>query len=170
MTLLASRRSRPVGPLYRGSCLSILRYYLVLCLSSLALASRWTVNNGPNDKIRGVNLGGHLVLECWLTPSICAVPFESKLTTNVSQVRDEWTLCSLLGKVQCQALLEEHWRTYYSESDFVQIKAYGLNTVRIPIGYWALTPLHYDEPYVAGQIPYLQQLLKVRYHSCRATG
>jgi glucan 1,3-beta-glucosidase len=31
-----------------------------------------------------------------------------------------------------------------------------MNHVRIPVGYWALTPLEGD-PYVDGQLPYLDQ-------------
>jgi glucan 1,3-beta-glucosidase len=37
-----------------------------------------------------------------------------------------------------------------TEEDFQLIQAAGLNTVRIPIGYWAFD-LN-DEPYVQGQI------------------
>ena len=35
-----------------------------------------------------------------------------------------------------------------------EIASYGLNHVRIPIGYWAVNPLPGD-PYVQGQLPFL---------------
>jgi glucan 1,3-beta-glucosidase len=36
--------------------------------------------------------------------------------------------------------------------------SFGLNHVRIPIGYWALNPLDGD-PYVQGQLPILDQAI-----------
>lgn len=41
--------------------------------------------------------------------------------------------------------------TFYTYSDFQQIKAVGLNSVRIPLGYWAVDLESY-EPYVQGQV------------------
>jgi glucan 1,3-beta-glucosidase len=39
------------------------------------------------------------------------------------------------------------------------MKAAGLNAIRIPLGYWAVD-LRDDEPYVAGQYPYLIQAVQ----------
>ncbi|KAF2858660.1 glycoside hydrolase family 5 protein, partial [Piedraia hortae CBS 480.64] len=96
------------------------------------------------DVIRGVNLGGWLVTEPWMTPSLF----------RATSTQDEWHLCSALGKDKCYALLQDHWSTFYTRDDFVQIKKAGLNSVRIPLGYWAVDLLSY-EPYVSGQYPYL---------------
>jgi glucan 1,3-beta-glucosidase len=54
--------------------------------------------------------------------------------------------------------LNQHWGSWITEDDFAQISAAGLNTVRIPIGYWALAPQDGD-PYVQGQLPYLATAL-----------
>lgn len=54
------------------------------------------------EKVRGVNLGGWLVLEPWITPSI----FQ-----NVDQslgIRDEWTLTEKLGTEAAFKILEPH--------------------------------------------------------------
>jgi len=99
-----------------------------------------------NDKVRGVNLGGWLVLEPWITPSI----FDNAGDAAV----DEWSLCETLGADQCRAVLSQHWASFVTADDFNQIAAAGMNHVRIPIGYWALTPLEGD-PYVDGQLEYL---------------
>ncbi|KAL7412182.1 glycoside hydrolase superfamily [Mrakia frigida] len=105
------------------------------------------------DKIRGVNLGGWLILENWMTSALFGVsPLDEQA------VPDEWTYCNVLGKEECATRLEEHWSTYIVEEDFKLIQAAGLNTVRIPIGYWAFDLL--DEPYVQGQINHLGNALK----------
>ncbi|WWC59257.1 uncharacterized protein I303_101807 [Kwoniella dejecticola CBS 10117] len=116
-------------------------------LGSTSLAggnlSRRDIN--PDGVIRGVNLGGWLLTEEWITPS---------LYTN--DAADEWHLCAELGKKKCLSVLESHWRSFFTRDDFEEIKSAGLNSVRIPIGYWAVDVLE-AEPYVSGQYPYLIQ-------------
>ncbi|KAJ6119452.1 hypothetical protein N7523_003732 [Penicillium sp. IBT 18751x] len=126
----------------------------LLMIGSSALAQEMeapqvglTFNYG-SDKVRGVNLGGWLVLEPWITPSI----FDAAGDAAV----DEWSLCEIYGADQCRAVLQEHWSTFITQDDFIQIAAVGMNHVRIPVGYWALTPLEGD-PYVDGQLAYLDQ-------------
>lgn len=75
--------------------------------------------------IRGVNLGGWLVLERWMTPSL----FEGL------KAEDETSFCIELGE-QAEQKLREHWTSFITEEDFKWIKEKGLNTVRIPVGHW----------------------------------
>ncbi|KAF9036214.1 glycoside hydrolase family 5 protein [Panaeolus papilionaceus] len=111
------------------------------------------------DKIRGVNLGGWLVLEPWITPSV----FES---TGNDNIIDEFTLGQLLDTKTAQTILKQHWDTWITEDDFVQIAAAGLNHVRIPIGYWSIPITSSDTstststaPYTPGAWPYLLNAL-----------
>ncbi|EPS27856.1 putative glucan 1,3-beta-glucosidase A [Penicillium oxalicum] len=97
-------------------------------------------------KVRGVNIGGWLVLEPWITPSI----FENVGDAAV----DEWSLCETLGADQCRSTLSGHWASWITQDDFTQIAAAGMNHVRIPIGYWAVNRVG-NEPYVDGQLEYL---------------
>ncbi|TKA33224.1 hypothetical protein B0A50_00777 [Salinomyces thailandicus] len=91
------------------------------------------------ETIRGVNIGGWLVLEPWITPSI----FQQY--TYEQAVLDEYTLCETLGKQACHDdVLRPHWQSFYSQADFQKIADSGFNLVRIPIGYWA-----YDDSYGA---------------------
>ncbi|GAA5911813.1 hypothetical protein JCM5296_005376 [Sporobolomyces johnsonii] len=106
---------------------------------------RWDFNG--STPIRGVNVGGWLVLEPWITPSL----FDA--TGNASVV-DEWTFCETLGYREAYARLSSHWSTFYTEDDFAQMASYGLNHVRIPIGYWAFDTTE-GEPYVQGQYAFL---------------
>jgi glucan 1,3-beta-glucosidase len=49
--------------------------------------------------------------------------------------------------------------TFLVRDDFEDMKTAGLNAIRIPVGYWAID-LQDDEPYVAGQYPYLIQAVQ----------
>ncbi|KAF3170116.1 exo-1,3-beta-glucanase [Orbilia oligospora] len=106
------------------------------------------------NKVRGVNIGGWLVLEPWISPSLWD---RWKANPSAGPV-DEYNLCRVLGKTACQAHLKKHWDTWITQNDFNLIKSYGLNTVRIPIGYWAFT-LNPGDPYVQGQVAYLDRAI-----------
>merc|ERR1719456_1573365 len=65
---------------------------------------------------------------------------------------DEWTLCRRLaeshGPEGAARIVEAHRATYITRQDFENIKALGLNSVRIPFGYWAVDGPRPGEPYV----------------------
>ncbi|WP_347989521.1 glycoside hydrolase family 5 protein [Methylomonas sp. AM2-LC] len=84
-------------------------------------------------KIRGVNLGGWLVLEKWMTPSLFAG----------IQGEDETAWCLAKGAV-AEKQLQEHWQTFIQRHDFAWLAKIGINAVRIPIPYWLFGP---DYPY-----------------------
>ncbi|KAI8874244.1 glycoside hydrolase, partial [Ramicandelaber brevisporus] len=95
--------------------------------------------------IRGVNLGGWLVLEPWIRPSL----FERfEHLPPVDQAIDEWSLCAKLGHKAALSVLTKHYEEWVTERDIAQLAYSGINTIRIPIGYWAVIPLLPDEPYV----------------------
>jgi glucan 1,3-beta-glucosidase len=102
-----------------------------------------------SEKVRGVNLGGWLVLEPWITPSL----FEQ----GGAEAIDEWCLTNDLGG-SAQDTLSQHWNSFITADDFHQISAAGMNHVRIPIGYWAVVPQP-GEPYVQGQLDVLDQAI-----------
>ncbi|KAI1388124.1 glucan 1,3-beta-glucosidase precursor [Hypoxylon trugodes] len=103
-----------------------------------------------SEKVRGVNLGGWLVLEPWITPSIFAATPDT--------VVDEFTLTQTLGANEAAKRLNQHWNTWITANDFSDIASKGLNFVRIPVGYWSVTPLPGD-PYVDGAYTYLRNSL-----------
>ena len=84
--------------------------------------------------LRGVNLGGWLVLERWMTPTL----FEG------TDVADEWTFMETDGALD---KLRQHRDTFITEDDFKWIADHGLNAVRLPVGYWIIQP---DGPYAEG--------------------
>lgn len=113
-----------------------------------------TTSQNKGKKVRGVNLGGWLVLEKWMTPSL----FEGLEAT------DETTYCVELGAA-AETRLRHHWQTFITRDDFVWLADVGLNAVRIPVGHWifgANYPYHrtygeYQYPFVQGGIEILDK-------------
>ncbi|KAL3478751.1 glycoside hydrolase superfamily [Aspergillus californicus] len=130
---------------HKLSTFAALALLAVGALTERVLVSRAAANA---NAIRGVNLGGWLVLEPWITPSL----FDEAGNGAV----DEYTLTEVLGREEATARLSEHWNSFITEEDFAQIAQAGLNHVRIPVGYWAVAPLE-GEPYVHGQLEHLDQ-------------
>ena len=77
------------------------------------------------DKWRGVNLGGWLALEKWITPT---------LYTGL-KAEDEYSLCEELGPAKASARLKQHRETWITADDFQWLAARGLNAVRLPVNY-----------------------------------
>ena len=86
---------------------------------------------------RGVNLGGWLVLEPWTTPSLF-YPFLCVGTCPADKppVIDEKSFCERLGTVEARRQLQSFRARWVTERTFERIAASGLNTVRIPFGWW----------------------------------
>lgn len=72
-------------------------------------------------KVKGVNLGNWLVLEKWMNPAL----FEG------TTAEDEYWLPRQLSKEVYEARIKIHRSEYITERDFVTIKSWGLDAVRI---------------------------------------
>ncbi|MCO6057592.1 glycoside hydrolase family 5 protein [Pseudomonas sp. MOB-449] len=99
------------------------------------MAQQNPAHPNPGQKLRGVNLGGWLVLEKWMTPSL----FEGL------QATDETTWCAEMG-AHAPERLRQHWNSFITRDDFVWLHERGINAVRIPVGHWIFGP---DYPYHA---------------------
>lgn len=97
------------------------------------------------EQVRGVNLGGWLVLERWITPAL----FE-----GVSG-KDEHAFIEEQGIVEARRRLERHWATFITQQDIRRIQQLGLNTVRIPVGYWLFAD---TDGFLGGSYRYLDRL------------
>lgn len=79
----------------------------------------------------GVNLGGWLLVERWMTPGL----FKD---TNA---QDEYSFM----KTEIGALrIEEHRKTFITEEDWRWLASHAITHVRLPVGYWVLQD---DAPY-----------------------
>ncbi|MCK9371199.1 glycoside hydrolase family 5 protein [Candidatus Dojkabacteria bacterium] len=109
------------------------------------------LNSKFNKKVRGVNLGGWLVLEKWMTPSL----FDGL------QATDETTWCVEMGK-DADARLKKHWDTFITQDDFKWLSERGINTVRIPVGFWIFGAYYpYHPKYGENQHPFVKGGIKV---------
>ncbi|KAB2579598.1 putative glucan 1,3-beta-glucosidase A [Lasiodiplodia theobromae] len=95
--------------------------------------------------LRGVNLGGWLVLEPFLTPELF----------NGTNAIDQWGFDSQAGS---EKALRQHWDTYCTEDDIKKLASYGINAVRIGIGFWAYD--NADTPYLSGADAYLGKAIQ----------
>lgn len=110
--------------------------------------------------IRGVNVGGWLNLEPFITPS-----FFSNFGARDGVV-DEYTLLSKIGPTQAKQLLEKHYATFINRQTFKEIRDAGMDHVRFPFGYWMVQT--YDgDPYLA-QVSWRYLLRGIEY--CRQNG
>ncbi len=92
-------------------------------------------HSAMSGAVAAVNLGAWMVLEKWIVPSV----FQGL------KAEDEYSLGLELGAAKASELLRRHRDTWITEKDFQWIANHGLNTVRLPIGYWAVMP---EAPYV----------------------
>lgn len=84
--------------------------------------------------LKGVNLGGWLVLEKWITPSL----FEGL------KAQDEYSFCHEADSTR----LKNHRDNFITKKDFEWLSNHGINCLRLPVGYWALQD---DPPFISSQ-------------------
>ncbi|MDD4915370.1 MAG: glycoside hydrolase family 5 protein [Methylococcales bacterium] len=102
--------------------------------------------NNRGQKLRGVNLGGWLVLEKWMTPSLFAG----------LGAEDETAWCLEMG-AQAEPVLRRHRVTFIGREDFAWLASVGINAVRIPLGHWLFAADYpYHPRYGENRHPYVQ--------------
>ncbi|CAF1391167.1 unnamed protein product [Didymodactylos carnosus] len=82
--------------------------------------------------IHGVNLGGWLVAEAWMTKGS---PIWEGVPDNIAN-KGEFQTMQHLGHTKGDARFRKHRDTFITEDDFRDIAQAKLNAVRIPVGYW----------------------------------
>jgi len=75
--------------------------------------------------ITGVNLGGWLVLEKWITPGLFAG----------TKAIDEYTFCEQAGAAE-KRRLKAFRDSFITQADFTWLAEQGIQAVRLPVGYW----------------------------------
>jgi glucan 1,3-beta-glucosidase len=106
-------------------------------------------------RLRGVNLGGWLVLEKWMKPSLF----------RELNARDETTWCAELGRHAPQRL-REHWNTFIVRDDFAWLAGVGINAIRIPVGHWIFGPPYpYHPKYGDARHPFVEGGIEVLDHA-----
>ncbi len=82
--------------------------------------------------LKGVNLGGWLVLEKWMTPSLF----------SGTTARNHFELAEIPGKA---AAIRRHVASFITEDDIRWLHKIGIEAIRVPVGFWAIHGYyHYD--------------------------
>lgn len=123
--------------------------------------------SGDNEFLRGVNIGGWLVLEKWMNGDV--------FSGAGAGAADQWTFDSTYGAAEA---LDRHWASWFTEADVQSLKSYGINAyvffsllillfnlqhwltlsrLRIPVGYWAFD--NAGTPYLKGADAYLEKAI-----------
>lgn len=115
------------------------------------------VVDNPFPQIRGVNLGGWMVLEPWITPSLF-YQFLAKGKDDTAV--DMYSFCAVLGPEEGNKQLQRHWERWVTK-DIVQKLAndYGINSLRLPIGDFQFVPYGPYHGCVDGGLEHIDQLL-----------
>ncbi|KAI9725971.1 MAG: hypothetical protein M1828_002299 [Chrysothrix sp. TS-e1954] len=124
---------------------------IVTLLSLLATTHAWLP--GSSAPIRGVNLGSLFVFEPWMASKTWAAMGCGNATSEFD--------CGLqLGQAAVNKTFQQHWNTFITQADIRQIVALGLNTIRIPVGYWMYEAIvdKASEPFPEGSFSYLRRL------------
>ena len=114
--------------------------------AAVSVTSPMETSSTNSGFLRGVNIGSWLILEPWMVPSL--------FTGAASEAVDEWTYDSTSGASEN---LQQHWSTWFTESDVQLLSSYGINALRIPIGYWAYD--NTNSPFLKGADAYLEQAI-----------
>lgn len=114
------------------------------------ITKRWLPSSG---KIRGVNLGSLFVFEPWLAES-------SWSSIGCSGQNSEFDCVKALGQDTANTSFADHWGSWIVENDFATMSSYGLNAIRIPVGYWVREDIVYtdSEYFPQGALSYLEQI------------
>lgn len=114
------------------------------------ITSRYLPQHNP---IRGVNLGSLFVVEPWMANSEWTF-------MGCSGQSSESDCVQSLGQSAANSAFEKHWDTWISETDLDSVVSYGLNTIRVPVGYWIVESLvQYGEHFPQGGLQYLDRLV-----------
>ena len=104
-------------------------------------------------KVSGTSLGGWLVLEPWLTPSLFYqfLGADERYGPDLDNIRlktgmDQKSFCTALGPKEANRQLRRHWKLWVTEEHIQLIAKTGSTHVRIPVGDWMWEPYDiYDE-------------------------
>uniref|UniRef100_A0A7S2YSP1 Glycoside hydrolase family 5 domain-containing protein n=1 Tax=Entomoneis paludosa TaxID=265537 RepID=A0A7S2YSP1_9STRA len=114
-----------------------------------------------NNQIRGVNLGGWMVLEPWITPSLF---YQFLSGRENSTAFDTYTFCQVLGATEANRQLRNHWDKWVTEDIIAELANSGaVNSLRLPVGDYMYKPYG---PYVGcfdGALQYVDNLLDWAY-------
>lgn len=116
-----------------------------------------------NNQIRGVNLGGWMVLEPWITPSIF---YQFLGKGEGTTAFDTYTFCEVLGAEEANKQLRRHWDTWVTREIIQELAASGaVNSLRLPVGDYMYKSYGPYEGCFDGALEKVDELLDWAYES-----
>ncbi|KAI6041892.1 glycoside hydrolase family 5 protein [Pisolithus marmoratus] len=112
----------------------------------------------PVEKIYGVNLGSWLLLEAWMLPQEWT-DMGGQICSDCAQcIETEFAFAKAYPDTVDQTFAK-HWDSWFTQSDLQDLKNAGINTLRIPLGYWIIEALveRPAENYPRGGLEYLRR-------------
>jgi len=115
-------------------------------------APQYTCEDGAHStadkwKVSGTSLGGWLVLEPWLTPSLFYqfLGADTRFGPDIEAIKantgmDQKSFCAALGPAEANRQLRRHWKVWLTEQHIADIAKTGSTHVRIPVGDWMWRP------------------------------
>ena len=97
-----------------------------------------TCAGSTGGALTGTNIGGWMVLEPWITPSLF-YRFLGK-TRQEGVGIDSFTFCEVLGPSEGNEVIRAHWDHWFTEENINELANRGIKMVRLPIGDWTLEP------------------------------
>ena len=91
--------------------------------------------DGKTVVLKGVNAGGWLLTEDWMTPT----SLDGDLQSEHGQYELENALTKAYGAKKTQALLDTYRDNWWTEKDFENIANIGFNLIRLPFGWEDIT-------------------------------
>ncbi|XP_026391104.1 glucan 1,3-beta-glucosidase-like [Papaver somniferum] len=79
-----------------------------------------------------------------------------EMTFDGSNMRGDYQLSNGYGYQEAKKVLDEHRSSFITEQDFQFLSSQGINTVRIPVGWWIKDDSNPEPPYIGGSAAYLQ--------------
>lgn len=90
-----------------------------------------------DSSVVGTNIGGWLVLEPWITPSLF-YKFLGK-TRDDGIGMDSWTFCESFGNsTEANRWMRGHWDNWFNEEWMDKLVERGVERVRLPVGDWTI--------------------------------
>jgi glucan 1,3-beta-glucosidase len=86
------------------------------------------------------NLGGWLVLEPWITPSLFYRFLDMRPGVDGGPAMDSYSLCESLGPVEGNKLMRAHFDSWITEDHIASLASRKVEMLRLPIGDWTLEP------------------------------
>lgn len=131
-----------------------------LALGSVNAQENASQSNMTNNRwlpetstVRGVNLGSQFIIEPWMA-------YDEFSSMGCGELQDETSCVSKLGQETADVVFARHWDTWTTQDDIAKIVKFGLNVIRIPVGFWMREDLvHAWEHFPRGGLAYLDRLV-----------